>query len=215
MSRIACGPNRKNQDQAECPDEAMDAELGPEDARTAREIDNLGRSGDEFAGDGGDAREIRVRYARRARRGAGGFFAQRNLQRLHIEQLMERARLLPPGPRGLFNGYYQLHMSLEELAGIHRTSRSRVHRQLCQLKNVLADRDFLAAVQFAGLLPTPLGQVARAYWIEGKTYRELATEGRCSMHRIRTALDLARARMAVIAAARNHVPVEQACQLLD
>jgi len=134
-----------------------------------------------------------------ALRRRAGIFARRQAQRITREDLVRRARMLPPLPQAILTAYYDRGVSLSELSLLHNLPRQRMYRLLVHWRDVLSDRSFLLAAQLADRLPASLAQLARDHWLEGRTLRDLARARNTTLHDIRTRL--AEARESLMAAA--------------
>jgi hypothetical protein len=144
----------------------------------------------------------RRRRADRQRRVEAGLFARRDGQRVSMEGIVARARLLPAGPRALVSAYFELSMPLAELAALQHVTPQQLRRTLMHWRDTLSDPTFVLAARFGGALPAPLGQVARAYWLKGASLRQLAAERRQTMHQVRQLV--IEARVALVQAACRH-----------
>lgn len=135
-----------------------------------------------------------------AQRRRAGIFARRQAERITREDLLRRAGMLPALPQALLTAHYDRGVSLPELAVLHGMSRQRMYRLLVHWRDVLSDRSFLLAAQFAERLPSAMAELARDHWLEGRTLRELARARQTTLHDIRTRLAEAREKLLAAAA---------------
>ena len=148
-------------------------------------------------------------------RGVSGKFARRVAGRITTEQLLSRASILPEAARGLLNAYFEHHMPAEELAALHKVTVGQLRRRLDHWRETLADPAFLLFSEFGNRLPRNLAEVARRYWIEGLTLREIAAGNAITLHRVRAQLALARSLLVVAMSRRQEVPGDLAKVLLE
>jgi DNA-directed RNA polymerase specialized sigma24 family protein len=137
-----------------------------------------------------------------------------SVKRIAVEELLIRARHLPPASRSIIANYFELRMTIDELAGIHRLPPTQMRRRLKRLRRRLADPSFLLTAEFADQLPADLALLARQHWIECRTLRELAAELETTLHHIRTELAKARLLLIVAMAAQQNISPERARNLL-
>ena len=95
---------------------------------------------------------------------------------------------MPAVDRALVHAHFDLGMSLGEVAVLHGVTPRQARRRLEALRKRLADPCFVLAVQFARRLPRRFGGIASAYWIEGRTQREIAGEEGATLHQVRKRL---------------------------
>ncbi len=148
-------------------------------------------------------------------RGATGMFARRAAKRITLEELLSRASLLPGVARGLITAFYEFKMPAEELAAIHHVTVCQLRRRLEHWRDTLADPSFLLFAEFGERLPRNLAEMARDYWIEGKTLREIAVMREVSLHRVRVQIAMTRSLLLVAMSRRQEVPAELAKGILE
>lgn len=147
-------------------------------------------------------------------RGATGMFARRAAKRITTEQLLSRASLLPDAARGLLAAYYDFRMPAEELAAVHHVTVPELRRKVAHWREILGDPSFLLVAEFGSRLPKNLAPIARDYWIEGLTMRQIATARGLTLHRLRTHLAMTRSLLLVAMSRRQEVPEELANGML-
>jgi hypothetical protein len=113
-------------------------------------------------------------------------------QRLAMEEILRRARFLPKAHAALLHAFLELKMPIGQLALLHGISRSALQRRLQRWRNLLSDPDFLLAARFGPELSPELASLARRYWIDGRSLRQIASEDQVTLHRIRSRLAEAR-----------------------
>lgn len=113
-------------------------------------------------------------------------------ERLGRETLLHRSEFLHDTDRALINAHLHLGITVRQLALLHRVSPRQMRRRIERLRESLSDPCFLLAARHAGELPGDLPSLAREYWIDGRTLRELACTRHESLHRIRQQIGTAR-----------------------
>jgi hypothetical protein len=124
-------------------------------------------------------------------------------QRAKIETLLRRADSLPPGPQALMQAYLDRGMSVRELAAMNGITPREMRYRLERLRSALADPCFQLVARYGETLPRNLWPLVRAYWLEGRTMRELAAQRRQSLHRIRQQVSVARSLLLVALSSEN------------
>jgi DNA-directed RNA polymerase specialized sigma24 family protein len=144
------------------------------------------------AGPGEGKRRRRLRPDRS--RAAEG---RRSAKRISQERLLARAVELPEPWRSLITAHLANGVPVGELAAVHGCSCRQMRRRLERVKAMLAEPLFVLTLRFGQQLPADLGRLARHYWIETRSMRELAEERGVTLHRIRSELAAARSLLLV------------------
>jgi hypothetical protein len=93
-------------------------------------------------------------------------------------------------------------MPLAELAALHHVPPRALRRTLMHWRDTLSDPTFILAARFGGEIPAALAAVARAYWLEGASLRQVAADRDETLHQVRQLLT--EARVALVQAACRH-----------
>lgn len=136
--------------------------------------------------------------------------ARQRQKRLANEELVRRAEHLPPEGRQLVHAHFGLGMDVEALATVHHVTPRQMRRRLDRLQSTVSDPCFLLTARFAERLSPAMAALARAYWIEGRTLRELARIRRETLYAIRRTLDVARSMLLLALSEQTEVPAELA-----
>jgi hypothetical protein len=75
---------------------------------------------------------------------------------------------------------------------------------------MMSDPVFILAAQYCQRLPGELADFARAYWMEGRTLRELARQHKTSLHYVRSQLGVARSILVLVMSEQQVVDPERA-----
>ena len=70
------------------------------------------------------------------------------------------------------------------------------------------------AVRFADRLPVDVAEVAKGYWLEGKTMRELAETLGMTLHQVRRAVETARTLLIMALSGEQAVPADLVCKAM-
>ena len=130
----------------------------------------------------------------------------RQESRVGREKLLHRAVHLPAESRAIVTAFLELEMPVRELAVLHRSSPRQMRRRVDRLRETLSDPCFLLAAQYGGRLPAELRALTRAYWLEGRTLRELARLHRHTLHWIRQQIVLARSLLLIALSVERAAP---------
>lgn len=124
----------------------------------------------------------------RIRRKRAGKYIHLGSQRLAMEEILRRARFLHKAHAALLHAFFELKMPIGELALLQGIAVSTLQSRLRRLRDLLSDPDFLLAARFGPELPTELASLARRYWIDGRSLRQIAAEDSATLHRVRSRL---------------------------
>jgi hypothetical protein len=130
--------------------------------------------------------------------------------RLTNERLLHYAEFLPELPRTLLIAHLERGMKTADLALLHNVTPRQMSRRLSRLREHLADPCFLLTATYGRKLPEHLAPLARGFWIEGLTLRQLATQHHHTLHRIRQHIALARSLLLIHVSAKHPLTSEQA-----
>ena len=144
-----------------------------------------------------------------------GKFIRQQKERVTNDNLLFRAKLLPPETRALLVAHVEFGMDPVALAPLHNMPALVLRRKLQRLRENLCDPAFLLTAKFGHRLPEELRELATRYWVTSQTLREIALDTDQTLHCIRRNLQIARALL--ILEAKNHTKVNarDALRLLD
>lgn len=142
-------------------------------------------------------------------------FSRRNAERLNRDEIIQRAQLLPRTDRAIVMAYYDLGMSVPEIAALHNVAVRQMRYKVEHLYDLLCDPSFVLAARFSEHLPYALARIARDYWIEGQTFRQLTALHHTTLHQIRSQIKLARSLLVIAMAGQQAISPELACRVLD
>jgi DNA-directed RNA polymerase specialized sigma24 family protein len=118
--------------------------------------------------------------------------------------LMGRAQLLAREDRDLIQAVIVDGQPASRLARLMDISASQLRKRIHRLCHRLASREFLSAARSLRFLPEEERRLARQYFCEGLSQRDLAAVTGESLHTIRRRLDRVRAKIAALTSLQQH-----------
>ncbi len=112
--------------------------------------------------------------------------------------LMGRAELLSPEDRDLVDAVLIRGQSTRSVAGMMGGSARAVRRRVSRLGRRLTSRKFLSAARSLSYLSPDDADLAKLYYCQGLSHRQLVTRLGLSIHVLRRRLDRITAQIAVI-----------------
>ena len=136
-------------------------------------------------------------------------------RRLSTEDILFRARHLPPKQRACFIAFYEAGIPTRELAALLDVNPRLMLRRIARWRTHLQKPEFLLAAKFGPRLPPPYRELAHAHWIEGRNYRQLAAEKQVTLHQVRKQMGISRSLLLAELSSLTKVDAATALALLE
>lgn len=109
----------------------------------------------------------------------------RKIYRDRTELLQRRANLLDSYERLLMTMYLEKQLSYRQIARLTGTSEARVSRKINRLLKQLLESQYLTCMRNRHRFSRTQMQIAKQYFLEGLSLRQIAQKRNCSYHHIR------------------------------
>ncbi len=117
--------------------------------------------------------------------------------------ILRRGVLLAPEDRDLVDAVLIRGQSTRSVAGMMGKSARAVRTRVCRLGRMLTSRKFLSAARSMSYLSPADADLAKLYYCQGHSHRQLASRLGISIHVLRRRLDGIAAQIAVISKSRG------------
>lgn len=146
--------------------------------------------------------EAKVRQGRLRRKRE--LLDQSQEQREDCELILNRAKYLPPRLRELIAARYEVGLTIQRLARLHRMSGRAIRAELDRVKRSLLAPEFSLFVRYHAELEREQRDIVRAILVDGQSYRVVAHIRGCSVHHVRQTYLLAAQRLKELFVLEQH-----------